>query len=153
MSVLVRYNTGATMTYHLTAYSPWEGYNVSFNGSLGRLELRVVESQYRVPGDIGEDGVSAPPVVGDASVTLHRLWQKPESLPVSWSHQGHGGGDERMLNVLFGPRPGEVRESGDASKQGANERDGAMALAVGIMANESFKTAKFVDIKSLNFPL
>ncbi len=26
MAVLVRYDTGATMTYHLTAYAPWEGY-------------------------------------------------------------------------------------------------------------------------------
>ncbi|GAA3354759.1 hypothetical protein GCM10017744_014550 [Streptomyces antimycoticus] len=26
MALLVRYDTGATMTYHLTAYSPWEGY-------------------------------------------------------------------------------------------------------------------------------
>ncbi|KAJ7647138.1 NAD(P)-binding protein [Roridomyces roridus] len=153
MSVMVRYNTGTTMTYHLTAYSPWEGYNVVFNGSQGRLELRVVESQHRVPGGTMEDGVSAPPVVGDATVTLQRLWEKPETLPVVWSHKGHGGGDERMLNVLFGPRPGEMKETGDASKQGANERDGAMALAVGIMANESFKTGKFVDIKSLNFPL
>ncbi|KZV84881.1 NAD(P)-binding protein, partial [Exidia glandulosa HHB12029] len=47
MSLLVRYNSGATMTYHLTAYSPWEGYRVMFNGSLGRLELEVVESEYR----------------------------------------------------------------------------------------------------------
>lgn len=28
MSVLVQYKNGVTMTYHLTAYSPWEGYRV-----------------------------------------------------------------------------------------------------------------------------
>ena len=43
MAVLVRYASGASMTYHLTAYSPWEGYRVMFNGSAGRLELEVVE--------------------------------------------------------------------------------------------------------------
>jgi len=46
LGVLVRYDTGATMSYHLTAYAPWEGYRVMFNGSKGRLELEVVESDH-----------------------------------------------------------------------------------------------------------
>jgi hypothetical protein len=54
-----------------------------------------------------------------------------------------------MLNILFGPRPGESVETGDASKQAATERDGTMALAVGLAANESFVTGKFVKIADL----
>jgi hypothetical protein len=54
-----------------------------------------------------------------------------------------------MLNVLFGPLPGENLDTGDASKQSADERDGTYALAVGLMANESFKTGKFVTFESL----
>ncbi len=46
MAVLVRYNTGATMSYHLTAYAPWEGYRVMVNGTEGRLELDVEERSY-----------------------------------------------------------------------------------------------------------
>ncbi|KAF9006034.1 NAD(P)-binding protein [Cyathus striatus] len=158
MSVMVRYNTGATLTYHLTAYSPWEGYRVMFNGSQGRLELEVVESRYRLLSDMeGMDGLihgnQALPHAGEAKVTLHNLWQKPEELPIKYEHGAHGGGDIRMLSALFGPLPGEAAETGDASKQGANERDGALALAVGLMANESFKTGKFVDFDSLNFRL
>ncbi|KAG7440971.1 NAD(P)-binding protein [Guyanagaster necrorhizus] len=42
MSVMVRYESGAALTYYLTTYSPWEGYRVMFNGSEGRLELDVV---------------------------------------------------------------------------------------------------------------
>ena len=53
MAVLVRYSTGATMTYHLTAYAPWEGYRVMVNGSRGRLELEVVESDYVSPAGAG----------------------------------------------------------------------------------------------------
>lgn len=49
MAVLVRYATGATLTYHLTAYSPWEGYRIAFNGSEGRLELLVEESTWTRP--------------------------------------------------------------------------------------------------------
>jgi hypothetical protein len=49
MAVLVTYDTGATMTYHLTAYSPAEGYRVMINGSGGRLELNVEESTFTPP--------------------------------------------------------------------------------------------------------
>ena len=35
MAVLVRYASGAKMSYHLTAYSPWEGFRVAFNGTKG----------------------------------------------------------------------------------------------------------------------
>ncbi|KAF5376221.1 hypothetical protein D9615_008549 [Tricholomella constricta] len=87
-----------------------------FNGSLGRLELEVVESQYRMPsaGD-GLDGLihgtQPHPHAEGATITLHKLWEKPEKLPAEIDHAGHGGGDKRMLNVLFGPTPGQKPES------------------------------------------
>src|SRR4051812_18898202 len=37
LAVLVTYAGGASMSYHLTAYAPWEGYRVMINGSHGRL--------------------------------------------------------------------------------------------------------------------
>ena len=64
MAVLARYSTGATMTYHLTAYAPWEGYLVMVNGSRGRLELEVVESDFSSVGsdphgfDGDDDGIA-----------------------------------------------------------------------------------------------
>jgi len=145
-----------------------------FNGSHGRLELEVVESTHRLPAD-GESlgglihGAAALPHAGPAKVTVQKLWQEAKELPVVYDHEGtchysamrtrvdailgHGGGDARMLNVLFGPLPGEAAETGDAAQQSANERDGTLALAVGLMANESFKTGQFVDIASLALPL
>ncbi|KAF9258172.1 NAD(P)-binding protein [Marasmius fiardii PR-910] len=155
MSLLVRYRSGATMTYHLTAYSPWEGYRVMFNGSRGRLELDVCESEYRLPS-IDENGIGglihgkgSLPNVGETKVTLHPLWEKPRTLEVQVDHGAHGGGDRRMLSVLFGPKEGEVVDTGDASKQSADERDGARALAIGLAANESFQTGQFVEIAKL----
>lgn len=129
-----------------------------FNGSQGRLELEVVESTHRAPED-GEalggliHGTEALPHAGHARVTLQNLWGKSQDIPVHYDHAGHGGGDDRMLSVLFGPAPGEEPETGDASKQGANERDGAMALAVGLLANESFKNGQFMHVKDLQLPL
>ena len=46
MNVIVRYWSGAVMTYSLTAYAPWEGFRVNFDGTKGRLELEVVENSY-----------------------------------------------------------------------------------------------------------
>ncbi|KAF9259107.1 NAD(P)-binding protein [Marasmius fiardii PR-910] len=158
MSLLVRYRSGATMNYHLTAYSPWEGYRVMFNGSKGRLELHVCESEYRLPSSKENKengmtglihGLGVLPHEGETKVTLHPLWEKPRTLDVEVDHTAHGGGDIRMMSVLFGPREGEVVDTGDASKQSATERDGALALLVGLAGNESFKTGQTVDIASL----
>src|SRR6478735_3549347 len=40
---LVDYANGATLSYSLNAHAPWEGYRVAVNGTLGRVELDVVE--------------------------------------------------------------------------------------------------------------
>lgn len=138
-----------------------------FNGSLGRLELEVVESQYRLPADHLSSssssqgmsglihGTDALPNAGHAKVTVHPLWEKPYDVPVEYDHAGHGGGDERMLSVLFGAKDGEDGDKlgGDAAKKGADEVDGAMALAVGLMANKSFEEGKFVHVDELGFGL
>ncbi|MFD0821830.1 Gfo/Idh/MocA family protein [Micromonospora zhanjiangensis] len=88
MAVLVRYASGATMTYHLTAYAPWEGYRVMFNGSRGRLELDVVESDFVSPAAAGAlkgaalHGAEAAVESGSATLTLRPFWAPPRQIPV-----------------------------------------------------------------------
>jgi hypothetical protein len=125
-----------------------------FNGTEGRLELDVVESTHRTAGEsttVGGaiHGNASAPHPGTAKVTLHPLWTTSRELPVEVDHEAHGGGDTRMLNVLFGPKEGEQVEEGDAAKQRAEERDGTNALAIGLAANESFRTGKMITIKDL----
>lgn len=43
MGVMVRYRSGAILTYSLAAYSPVEGFRVAFTGTKARLELEVRE--------------------------------------------------------------------------------------------------------------
>ena len=43
MNVVVTYDSDAILSYSLNAASPWEGYEVTFNGTKGRLEHKVVE--------------------------------------------------------------------------------------------------------------
>jgi predicted dehydrogenase len=155
MSVLVKYSNGATMTYHLTAYSPWEGYRVMINGDKGRLELEVVESAFRLPKNKGGSadgavhGEKALPNEGHQKIILHPLWEAPQEVPYEIGKGGHGGGDDRMLDQIFGPRPGMVEKDSAVARLGANQVDGALAMAVGLAANESFKTGKLVKIDEL----
>ncbi|MCF1592784.1 Gfo/Idh/MocA family protein [Streptomyces muensis] len=165
MAVLVRYAKGATMTYHLTAYSPWEGYRVMFNGSAGRLELEVEESRWqppriRIASNSGAlHGDTAAEHAGGARLTLRPLWRPPVDVPLVTAHEAHGGGDPRMLDALFGP-VGPTRPAGSGATSGtaahprhphptATERDGALALAVGLAANRCFETGQPVGVREL----
>jgi hypothetical protein len=152
MAVLVRYASGASMSYHLTAYSPWEGYRVAFNGSAGRLELEVAENRWQPPHYPAElmGGAIHGENAGGATIRLRRLWEPPADVPVVGDHGGHGGGDERMMTALYGPRrPIQAADSPDAARQVANQRDGAFALTVGVAANECFRTGQPVRISDL----
>ncbi|GAA4080502.1 hypothetical protein GCM10022233_71000 [Streptomyces shaanxiensis] len=156
MAVLVRYAKGTTMTYHLTAYSPWEGYRVMFNGSAGRLELEVEESRWQRPRTrIGSrsgalHGDTAAEHAGGARLTLRPLWRPPVDVPLVTAHEAHGGGDPRMLDALFGPvDPAQSVDAGPAGHPTACERDGALALAVGLAANQCFETGRPVDVREL----
>jgi hypothetical protein len=97
----------------------------------------------------GVHGTSPAPHVGPSRVSLHPLWEPSRALPIVVEHGSHGGGDTRMLNVLFGPRPGEAVDTGDASRQAATERDGTLALAVGLAANKSFGSGRMVKVAEL----
>jgi predicted dehydrogenase len=131
MAVLVRYAGGATMTYHLTAYSPWEGYRVMFNGSRGRLELEVVENDR-----VGPDSEAS------ARLQVRPFWAPPRDIPLGTAvREGHGGADDRMLAQLLDPGapPDDLGRS-------ATEQDGARALLIGLAANESIATGQPVDV-------
>jgi predicted dehydrogenase len=148
MAVLVRYAGGATMTYHLTAYSPWEGYRIGFNGSAGRLELAVHENTWAAPP--GPDhrgpavhGTQAEPEAR-AVLTLHPHWQPPQTLLDTPLGHGHGGGDERMLADLLAPDP-----AGDPLGRSAGVRDGAWSILTGIAANRSLATGQPVHTRDL----
>jgi hypothetical protein len=54
-----------------------------------------------------------------------------------------------MLDQIFGPRPGQEEKSTVVTRLSANQVDGALAMAVGLAANESFKTGKLVHIEEL----
>lgn len=149
LAVLVRYDTGATMTYHLTAYAPWEGYRLMVNGSKGRLELEVVESDHVSPTAAGElkgaavHGHETNPEQGGVTLTIRPYWAPPYAIELQpHDRGGHGGADRRMTAVLLGGRT-------DPMNRSATARDGALALLTGLAANRSLQTAERVRVADL----
>ncbi len=140
MSVLVRYNTGAQLSYSLTAYAPWEGYRISFNGTKGRLELEQQERSYINAGS---------GAIGEGESSSHRLlvlphWKSPYEAEVPDAVGGHGGGDIPMLEDIFGKNPPK-----DPYGRSASHIDGARSIMVGIAANRSMQTGQAVQISDL----
>jgi len=152
LSVLVRYARGATMSYHLTAYAPWEGYRIAFNGSRGRLELDVVESDHVAPAAAATvKGFGTPAEQGRVSLRVHPYWAPAREVEVAGrERKGHGGADGRMLAQLLDPQAPD-----DPLGRAADAVAGARALLVGLAANESIATGRPVrptDLLNLEEP-
>ncbi len=140
MNVLVKYDNQVTMTYSLNAFNAWEGYEIAFNGTKGRLEHSVVEAIYMagdgtVQGGIKDGGVKTRVIPLRGPAKDHEVWT---------GAGGHGGGDKVMLDDLFMPNP-----PADKYQRAADERGGAASILIGIAANQCFETGKPVEIASL----
>jgi predicted dehydrogenase len=139
MNVIVKYKTGATLSYSLNAFNSWEGYNIAFNGTKGRIEHRIVEGGQVSAGAANYQGED-----NDAIVTrLIPLRGKPQPIEVWTGTGGHGGGDTLMLTELFGTA------EPDKYKRAADERSGLYSILIGAAANRCFETGNTVRIDEL----
>lgn len=139
MAVLVRYESGAMMSYSLNAYMPWEGFRLALNGDKGRIQVLVVENPYvNAAGPTAAEGS-----VKTRRITVFPLFGEPYDVDIPEGIGGHGGGDIAMLEDIFGP----PRE--DPFRRAASHIDGAMSILVGIAANISIRTGQPVKIDDL----
>jgi len=139
MAVLVKYSNKALLTYSLNAYLPWEGFRVAFNGTKGRIQVAVCERTYINSGGASEAEGAAKKV----EITVFPMFGEPYDVPVTTAAGGHGGGDPKLLQDLFG-----VRED-DRFKRAATHVDGAMSILTGIAANEAIRKETPVNIRDL----
>jgi hypothetical protein len=139
MGVMVRYASGAIMTYSLNAYMPWEGFRVSLSGDRGRIELSVGEKSYVS----GSSGASEPGGAVSRTLVVHPLGGQSYPVAFEQSGGGHGGADPILLRDLFGP----PRE--DPLGRAADHRAGASSILTGIAANRSMRTGAPVEVDSL----
>lgn len=83
---------------------------------------------------------------GRTQLLLRRFWDRPGEVKVATGEGGHGGGDVRMLEDLFGGRtPGGADPLGRA----AGVTDGARSLVTALAANRSFDTGLPVKARDL----
>ena len=131
MAVQIRYKNKVQVSYSLTTYSPYEGYRIAFNGTEGRLEAWIKESQ---PWEEkNEDELVLVKNFGERSI-----------IAVPHGLGGHGGGDTRLKDKLF-LDPNQA----DPWRQSAGSRDGAMSCLIGIAARHSIEQGKPIQIQDL----
>ncbi len=130
MSVNVRYAEGAFLSYSLIAHAPYEGWKMSINGTGGRLETEEYHSGNRV---------------SDNFYNIRYFDRQGNSMTYELAKAagGHGGGDERLLRMLF------VRDLPDPMGLMADSRAGAMSILTGIAANKSIASGRPVKIARL----
>lgn len=159
MSALVRYERGVQLTYALTAYAPFEGWKVVFNGSKGRLEafepeyFVVAEDQtkfevrqsegVRRPVDWTSANALAGRDVESLQIKFYPLFGGMRTWEVPMHAGGHGGGDRLLRDHLFRP------DAPDRYGHRANSRAGALAMLVGAAANRSMELGRLVRIEEL----
>lgn len=139
MGAIVKYNNGAILTYSLVAYQPWEGFNVVFNGTKGRIEMKIVEQSYiNAGGDKELEGA-----LEDKKIMVFPMFDSPYEVTIEDGVGGHGGGDPILLNDLFG-----IPEI-DPLERAAGHFDGAMSVLTGVAANKSIASGLPINIKDL----
>ena len=130
MAVNVEYDGGAIMTYSLNATTAYEGWRIVINGSGGRLEATEYESGFQ--SKVNEDVVK-----------VFDLDDNCTEYHITRGGGGHGGGDQRLRNMIF-------RDNvPDPMGHKAGTMDGAYSIIVGVAANKSIKEGKIISIDDL----
>jgi len=130
MAATIKYANGVQVSYSLTAYSPYEGYRLAINGTKGRIDAWVQQSNPMETLDYEE-------------IVLFRNFSKREFIQVPKVMTGHGGSDNLLRDQIFIPG------TPDPYKQCAGTRDGALSCLIGIAARNSIASGQPVKIADL----
>ena len=130
MAVSVTYKKGIFLTYSLNAFLPYEGWRMSLNGRKGRLEA---EEFHSFPGGVPDE----------KEIRIFPLFKKAKIIKIPKVTGGHGGGDVRIMDMLF------KKGIPDPLGHQAGSRGGAMSILIGVAGNKSIKTGKAIKIKDL----
>ncbi|MDR0901821.1 MAG: Gfo/Idh/MocA family oxidoreductase [Opitutaceae bacterium] len=142
MNVTVKYDTGPTLNYSLNAFNAWEGYQIAFNGTKGRLEHSIVEAIYVNGAD--SDEAQGAIKAGGTKIRVIPLRDGGRDIKPWKGTGGHGGGDTVMLDDIFLPNP-----PADRYQRNSDERGGAASILIGAAANISFVTGKTVHMADM----
>lgn len=130
MSVVVKYSGNILLTYSLIGYSPYEGWKISITGTDGRIEAAEYHSGHEA---------------SDTCYHIKVFNRKNEVITydINKAEGNHGGGDERLLNMLF------KENLPDPLGQMAGSYDGVKSIMIGICANKSIQEKRMFRINDL----
>lgn len=154
-TVQVIYDNGAILNYSLNAFMPYEGQQIAFNGTEGRLDIRNFQSQpwdvpydseFRITKNFGETRTMK--IGGDEGINVTAGGEEKENFRAQGERGGHGGADPHLKDLLFIP------EKADPLNQIAGSRAGVASSLIGIAAVKSIESGgKPVKISDLiNYP-
>ena len=135
MTANVRYHNDVLLTYSLNCFMPYEGYQVGFNCTNGRLDVRVYHAQPWPQKALAEFRVT--PLFAQS-----RTFELSESQAHTAGQGGHWGSDDKMQNMIF-------RGADDPLDQTAGTRAGALSILIGIAARRSIEQQRPVMIEEL----
>ena len=130
MNAVVRYSNGVNMSYSVNTFMPVEGYHLAFNGTKGRLEIRDYERQAWDPGD-------------ETAMYLIKNFGQRTKIELPRETEGHGGGDQRLRDLIF------KKIDAPAHMRLPDSRAGAMSCLTGIAARKSCDSGAPVKIADL----
>lgn len=131
VSLNVAYSGGAIMSYSLTAHSPYEGMNLTLNGTVGRIEASMF--QEKVTGYTSEST--------QYINVFKRNGERVHYDIVLDDSAAHGGADNNLHERLF-----EEAEFDDKLCQMADIDAGLMSIGIGMAANISMKEKRQVAL-------
>jgi len=130
MSVCVSYKEGPLLSYALNATTPYEGWRTSINGAKGRIEVFFPETGFQARRmDMYE-------------IKVFDLDDNAQTIHIAKAVGGHGGGDTRLLDMLFTGAP-------DPMGHTAGSFAGANSVIIGAAANISIKEGRMVSVDEL----
>jgi predicted dehydrogenase len=141
MQVEAEYANGVFLNYTLCAYSPWEGLEITFQGTKGDLTHKHIEVHGVFSGQHREregEGAEA------FTTTLHLAGGLPQKIEVEYGKGAHGGADPIMLGYIFDPQMPP-----DKYNRGSTQKDGAWSILTGIAANKAIATGTKVNVDAM----
>ncbi|MGK2862230.1 MAG: Gfo/Idh/MocA family protein [Chitinophagaceae bacterium] len=151
MSAQILYANGVIANYSLTTYSPYEGWQIAFNGMKGRMETwEDIPYLQKTPDDQSkrhaiEMSNADDAIAGEVReiIAMDNFAKNYEVYTTAKISGGHGGGDVRMQRRMF------VDTNDNPHHVMAGTREGAMSILIGIAARKSIELKRPVKISEL----
>lgn len=151
MSAQIIYANGVTVNYSLTTYSPYEGWQIAFNGTQGRIETwedipylqKTADDQANRHAVEMSNADDALPGQFREIMVMDNFAKNYEIFTTPKIKGGHGGGDIRMQRRIF------VDTQDNPHHVMAGTREGAMSILIGIAARKSIQLKRPVKISEL----